>query len=394
MADTALPFVRELKLLGVTLDEKLSFNRHVQLTIDKATRIFNRLCLFCRPTWGAHPENVRTIYQHVVEPIITYAAGVWGQAALKKGIKRRLLRSTHLLRSDLSLDRPTPPHKLLHPAVRVSITSLPYSSLTTSQSSLTIYTDGSKLENSDTGAAFVAYSENKQIAVKKFKLHRSCSVFQAELLAILKACTWANSFHPHSHITIITDSQAALAALRDRSNTHPLVSQTHAQIHSRTSGSLSFVWVKGHIGVDGNEAADSAAKYAAASHSSLSYASYPMSFVKHNIRAEHNRIWQARYESSSQGRHTISLLPKLTDITRFRQLVKTSFHITQILTGHGYTKQYLHRFNIAADDACPCDDSTTQTFEHLLEYCPRFSPKRLNHVLLCNNLRLPPFLTY
>ncbi|XP_052750893.1 uncharacterized protein LOC128200699 [Galleria mellonella] len=303
----------------------------------------------------------------------------------------RLTGSTHLLRSDLSLERPTPPHKLLHPAVRVSITSLPYSSLTTSQSSLTIYTDGSKLENSDTGAAFVAYSENKQIAVKKFKLHRSCSVFQAELLAILKACTWANSFHPHSHITIITDSQAALAALRDRSNTHPLVSQTHAQIHSRTSGSLSFVWVKGHIGVDGNEAADSAAKYAAASHSSLSYASYPMSFVKHNIRAEHNRIWQARYESSSQGRHTISLLPKLTDITRFRQLVKTSFHITQILTGHGYTKQYLHRFNIAADDACPCDDSTTQTFEHLLEHCPRFSPKRLNHVLLCNNLRLPPF---
>lgn len=86
-----LKFHSEIKLLGVILDEKLLFNKHVHYIINKATHIFNKLSLYCRPTWGAHSENIRTIYLQVIQPIITYAAGVWGHAAKKKGLKRRLL---------------------------------------------------------------------------------------------------------------------------------------------------------------------------------------------------------------------------------------------------------------------------------------------------------------
>ncbi|CAG4985418.1 unnamed protein product [Parnassius apollo] len=85
-----LKFSSDVKLLGVMLDEKLLFNKHIQYVIGKATKFFNKLCLFTRPTWGAHPENIRAIYHQVIVPIVTYAAGVWGHVASKRGVRKRL----------------------------------------------------------------------------------------------------------------------------------------------------------------------------------------------------------------------------------------------------------------------------------------------------------------
>lgn len=90
MGNQLLKFEMEIKYLGVIIDEKLLFNKHLQYTINKAQSIFNRLCLFTRPTWGAHPENIKTIYHQVIEPIITYAAGIWGDAVRKKSARKKL----------------------------------------------------------------------------------------------------------------------------------------------------------------------------------------------------------------------------------------------------------------------------------------------------------------
>ncbi|CAG5045599.1 unnamed protein product [Parnassius apollo] len=85
-----LCFVPEVKLLGVILDEKLNFGKHVKHVVNRAVRIFNTLCMYSRPTWGAHPENISTIYQQVIMPTITYAAGIWGHVAQKRCIRRAL----------------------------------------------------------------------------------------------------------------------------------------------------------------------------------------------------------------------------------------------------------------------------------------------------------------
>ncbi|CAG5034257.1 unnamed protein product [Parnassius apollo] len=85
-----LCFVPEVKLLGVILDEKLNFGKHVKHVVNRAVRIFNTLCMYSRPTWGAHPENISTIYQQVIVPTITYAAGIWGHVAQKRCIRRAL----------------------------------------------------------------------------------------------------------------------------------------------------------------------------------------------------------------------------------------------------------------------------------------------------------------
>ncbi|CAG5058515.1 unnamed protein product [Parnassius apollo] len=85
-----LSFVPEVKLLGVILDEKVNFGKHVKHLINKAVRIFNTLCMYSRPTWGAHPENISTTYHKVIVLTITYAAGIWGHVAQKRCIRRAL----------------------------------------------------------------------------------------------------------------------------------------------------------------------------------------------------------------------------------------------------------------------------------------------------------------
>ncbi|OWR43973.1 TRAS3 protein [Danaus plexippus plexippus] len=165
MDSHTIHFQKSIKFLGVILDDKLNFREHINHIVYKATKIFNRLSFFCRHTWGAHPENIRIIYLQVIQLNITYAAGVWGHVADKKCVRKKLLSmqrafalkairgfrtvstsaalalslftplnlkvkeanrveatrltgSSPLLPAHITLESPTPPHLLLHPAHR------------------------------------------------------------------------------------------------------------------------------------------------------------------------------------------------------------------------------------------------------------------------------------
>lgn len=440
MEGRELSFERQIKMLGVILDEKLLFGPHVKYIIEKAMRIFNKLCMYTRPTYGAHPENVRLIYQRVIEPIITYGAGIWGQAVSKKYVKKALLsmqrgfaikairgfrtvsttaaialaqfmpldlkiREIHTLERtrlcnvsdylphDIQLEIPSPVHELLHPAKRISFTPSDYIEEENTDMTL-IYTDGSKQDDDSVGAAFVCFDPGGTTpkATRRFKLHDCCTVFQAELFAILGACQWA-AHHQLNNTFIFTDSLSSIKALENRSNTHPIAAQIHQTIHLmvRESQRINISWVKGHSGNLGNEFADSAANTATRLHRAAQYSRFPLSYIKAKIRRENYLIWEARYASSPTGQHTKRLLPTLQDIKDLGNVCKTTFHLTQMLTGHGFHKAYLKRFHITEDDHCPCDGVTQQSMEHLLETCPVFGVQRFDHERRCDSLIVSPY---
>ena len=81
-----------------------------------------------------------------------------------------------------------------------------------------LYTDGSKLQCGSTGAAVVAINEaGDVILAERYKLASVCTVLQAEIFAIAKACDWICD-RPNigvsvlSDYTIVTDSLAATQA--------------------------------------------------------------------------------------------------------------------------------------------------------------------------------------
>ncbi|XP_039761867.1 uncharacterized protein LOC120635026 [Pararge aegeria] len=178
----------------------------------------------------------------------------------------RFTGATEYLPDDISLERPTPPHLMLHPAERLTFPAqflVSQDEVERYQSELPthanhIFTDGSKQEDGTVGAAFVSYCRGRIVANRKYKLHNCCSVFQAELFALLRACSWAATLCD-THTYIYTDSRSAIKAIQDRSNTHPLVADIHRTVHA-SSGTVQFAWVRSHVGIEGNEAADAAAK--------------------------------------------------------------------------------------------------------------------------------------
>ncbi|ODM18571.1 hypothetical protein SI65_06443 [Aspergillus cristatus] len=132
---------------------------------------------------------------------------------------------------------------------------------------LVIWSDGSRLENGRCGAGLAWQEPGGTWKTREFPLGKGHEVFDAELLGAVQAVQVAEKVGDQRPVTILLDSQAAIARLR---HTQPGPGQALAiQIHAiakrlRVQGrQLIIRWVPGHAGVEGNERADQAAKQAA-----------------------------------------------------------------------------------------------------------------------------------
>ena len=72
--DHKLLCVAEAKYLGITLDSKLTFNKHIDVICKKANSV---LSLLRRNLRNSHPTIKSQVYQMYVRPILEYSSVVW-----------------------------------------------------------------------------------------------------------------------------------------------------------------------------------------------------------------------------------------------------------------------------------------------------------------------------
>ncbi|XP_061709455.1 uncharacterized protein LOC133519467 [Cydia pomonella] len=347
MNNTPITFSEHFKLLGIIMDQNLTFVQHSEYAIKKAQNIFKRLCIFIKPTWGIQSENVKIIYRQVIEPIVTYAAEIWHTAtnlikvrdallSLQRGFAIKIIHGfrtlptigsialagltplplrikeiassehtkrtkvTKYLPEDILYDKRIPVEDLMHPAKRpeIKITEVftqddldPFYTADMNR----VFTDGSKHDEA-VGAAVVIYHPDGSETSKKYKLHSSCTVFQAECLAIEQACQLCLSLGLEKS-TVFSDSKSALNELMNRSSTNAIISNVQkivANINEQ-GHQIHFSWIKAHQGLLGNEAADAAAKHAATLHKQPDFSKFPLSYHLKNLRkdtiATHEQIY-------------------------------------------------------------------------------------------------------
>lgn len=87
-----VPLKKEVKYLGVILDQGMTFSQHVRYASAKAEKTVSALVKLMPRTWGAGEEK-RRLLATVADSTVTYASPVW-QNALTKQRNRNLLRST------------------------------------------------------------------------------------------------------------------------------------------------------------------------------------------------------------------------------------------------------------------------------------------------------------
>ena len=130
---------------------------------------------------------------------------------------------------------------------------------------LKIYTDGSKLENRETGAAFLI----PDLKVEKYYyLGKDRSIFTAELVAILMALNFIIDFPKNVYqIVFCVDSKSVLSALKSLSLNvrSEMIIEISQRIHELVvkGTQVTFCWVPSHSGIYFNDKVDIAAKLGA-----------------------------------------------------------------------------------------------------------------------------------
>ncbi|KAL5259170.1 hypothetical protein ACHWQZ_G009582 [Mnemiopsis leidyi] len=70
--NTTIELSTSAKFLGITLDNKLNYNEHINNTTKKATASLMQCRKAVGPTWGLTPKTCIWIYKTIIRPIITY----------------------------------------------------------------------------------------------------------------------------------------------------------------------------------------------------------------------------------------------------------------------------------------------------------------------------------
>jgi len=117
----------------------------------------------------------------------------------------------------------------------------------------------------------------------------------------------------------------------------------------------------------GNELADTLAKKAATNESlTEDYKRIPKSVVKRELEEESVRKWQRNWTQTTKGSITKEYFPNVEE--RLKMKVNLTQKFTAIVTGHGKTRAYLHRFKIIEEPTCSCG-TAEQTTDHLIFEC-------------------------
>ena len=419
MKNKLLAQVNIMKYLGILLDSKFKFREHIKHTAERCTKLIHMLSKSAKLNWGLNHGALKTIYKGAIVPLLLYGAPVW-ITAMKYAYNRKLyLRVQRLINIKMAKAYRTVSHEALCTLTGMIPITIKAEEVATYYNStrgsrklaqldyeteskdwphpadfvrileegnedtdfrVQIFTDGSKSEHG-VGAGIATFVENHPTNQQKFKLDSKCSNNQAEQYAILKALEaierdTENTIINERTAIIYTDSKITIDSLQNTRNHNNLINKIRHQVKhlENSKWRINFSWVKAHAGTFGNELADKLAKDAAREpEATISYNKIPKSNIEMELKEAGIQKWQQEWEKTNKGAITKLFFPSIEQ--RLKMKLNLTPNLTAIITGHGLTRSYLHRFNITDNPTCPCNNEA-QTIDHLIYQCPLVEKER------------------
>lgn len=254
-----------------------------------------------------------------------------------------------------------------------------------SESGIVCYTDGSKIENGNTGAGVVlpeqfGYNDAERVV----PLGIYTTVFQAELVGIKHACDLLRrELLINKKIVICSDSQAALKALENPVRKSKAVEDCLNSVNQLGVGNdVTLMWVPGHTGIAGNEAADACAR--AASNMKVlgpePFLPVSASLQRHAVVGWANQKHAARWRTLINCRHSRNFLPVMDSKLAQRVLGcsrQDIRRILQCLTGHNNLGAHQYKIGASTSPLCPKCRVDDETAKHHIANCQHFRKERM-----------------
>jgi ribonuclease HI len=224
-----------------------------------------------------------------------------------------------------------------------------------------IYTDGSKQNNR---VAAAAVTEDETFS---FRLPDNSSVFSAELKAIELALNHIET-EGYMRYLIFTDSLSAMQALDYENTENPLVVNLLQKIsYLLQESDIIFCWLPGHIGIQGNEAADKAAKTAL--NNEILPFKVPYCDFKPLVNSFVKTVWQTSWEDPlNHNNKLFSIKPVLGECPlSSRSSRREEIVLCRIRIGHSYLT---HSYLLKGEEAPQCIPCFTElNLSHIFIHC-------------------------
>ena len=233
--------------------------------------------------------------------------------------------------------------------------------------SLIVYTDGSKTESG------VGYGVSSQGFETSRRVNDLSSIYSAELLGILHAVEYANTTNAEV-VTIVTDSQSAITALKSLYPQNAILRKILYNM-SLMAKSFQLCWVPGHIGVSGNERADTLANQAR-SRNNIYFNSITRNDLKCCIRQKAWKKWREYWMNLQPSGNKLRNLGVPSNISSQSSCLPRMWERALVRLRIGHCRfSHQHLMEGRPPPECElCGDRIS--VEHVLLECVAFSQQR------------------